>query len=65
MSNKGNQVHIINNYHWENFGQIDTLTKEIWEETGKKATNATTIQMTFLAGFADILDELSKRLTSP
>lgn len=65
LSNKGNQVHIINNYHWENFGQIDTLTKEIWEETGKKATNATTIQMTFLAGFADILDELSKRLTSP
>lgn len=65
LYNRGNQVHIINKYQWENFKSIKTLTEETWRSTGEKAIKSTTIQMTFLAGFADILEELSNRLTSP
>lgn len=60
-TNKGFHVQIINNYHWEDFSKQD-ITQETWRTAGAKAISNTTIRMTFLAGFADILDGLAKVL---
>lgn len=60
---QGNEVHIQNHYTFTNFSGQE-ITKETWEQEGQKAFEHTSVSMTFLAGFADILDELSKQLTS-
>lgn len=53
----GNQVHIINNSYWKNFSKQE-VTEKTWREEGKDTLNATTITMTFMAGFLDILEDL-------
>lgn len=59
----GNQVHIINNATWKNFKTEPVLTKEIWEKEATHAIDSTTITMTFMAGFLDVLNDM--KLISP
>ena len=56
-SHSGNQVHIINKSHWKSFAN-ENITKETWTKEAESTINSTTITMTFLAGFLDILDSL-------
>ena len=63
IKNQGNKIHIKNHYTFTNFSGQE-ITEDTWRQEGQKALDHTSISMTFLAGFADILDNLSKQLTS-
>lgn len=51
----GNQVHIRNSYPWKKF---DKVTEQEWIKEGNEAFEKTTITMTFMAGFLDVLEKL-------
>ena len=53
----GNQVHIINNSSWKNFSN-QKVTEKTWRQEGKYTLDATTVTMTFMAGFLDVLEDL-------
>lgn len=53
----GNQVHIINQSSWKNFSN-QKVTAETWRNEGEHTLGATTITMTFMAGFLDVLEDL-------
>jgi hypothetical protein len=57
----GNQVHIDNSASWSLFE--NGVFKETWVKEGKYSLDSTTITMTFMAGFLDVLESL--KITSP
>jgi PAS domain-containing protein len=53
VSNRGNQIHIINKYKTkENL----PFTEEAWRQESQEAIDQTAIKMTFMAGFLDVLE---------
>lgn len=66
----GHYAHIINNVKEKDMvgqrgsdGKIYTVSQQNWVDTFEKNRKSVEIQMTFLAGFLDILDMLSDNLT--